>query len=86
MPLWQTIVTSLILFYNHTIIDFNSSLQSFLFLLLLLCLQAHALVVCITLAIDLLLLPLIPVTAVLVLNRSRSVLIFHVVLNLLELS
>jgi hypothetical protein len=86
VPLWQTFYTSIYLFYYNNFNDFICRLSSFLYLVLLPILQAHAIVVRLHLVIDFLLLPLLPVTGVLVLDRSRSALIFHVLLNLLELS
>ena len=69
-----------------TFINNICRLSSFLCLVLLPILQAHATVVHLHLVFDLLLLPLLPVTAILVLDGSRSALVSHLLLNLLELS
>ena len=58
-------------------------LRSFLYLVLLLCLQTHALVARLCLTIHLLLQPLVSVVAFRVFDRSLSLLIFHVLLNLI---
>ena len=68
-----------------TFINNICRLRSFTFLTLFLFLKAHASFVLFHLLMSLLLQPLLPVVAVLVLDRSLSALVFHILLNVFDL-
>jgi uncharacterized membrane protein len=85
VPLWQTLLSSIYLFHNNNFNDFICRLHSFIFLTLFLVLKAQASFVLFHLLMSLLLQPLLPVVAVLVLDRSLSALVFHILLNFFDL-
>ena len=86
MPYRYTVFTSLNFLHNNNFTDYTCRLRSFHRFLLLLFMQAHATVVGLRLVGHLLLQPLLPVTAVLILDRSLAAFLFHVLLDMIELS